>query len=559
MSAFSTPQALQEYREKLNTERGDELQIISLCGGTGCTACGSEGVAETFKEELKKHALDGRVRLRLTGCQGFCERAPLVHFSADDTLYQKVAQEDVADIVDKTVKEGECLDKFLLDDPETGEKYRTRNENPFFKNQTPTLLGGTWAVDPTSIDDYIAIGGYAALTKAFELGPEKIIEEVKLSHLRGRGGAGFPTGKKWETCRNVTSDKRYVICNANEGDPGEFMDRFLLEGNPHAVIEGMIIGAFAIGSDEGYIYIQKTYGLATRRLQIALDAARDHGLLGKNILGTGFSFDISINLGGGAFVCGESTALMASIEGKVGVPRAKHIHTVESGLNGKPSNLNNVETWANIPHIIEKGGAWFKSVGTEGSTGTKIVSLTGKVKNTGLVEVPMGTSLEDLINNLGGGVKDGRAFKAVQTGGPSGACLPKEKLNVPLDFDSLWEEGSMMGGGIIVMDDENCMVDIDKHNLGFLKSESCGKCSACREGLRRLHELVTDISEGRGTEETTRKIEKIAETVTSTALCALGTTATNSVISTLKYFKDEYEAHIVDKKCTAGVCKMTHS
>jgi len=388
------------------------------------------------------------------------------------------------------------------------------------------------------------------------MGGDAVLDEVKKATLRGRGGGGFAAGRKWETCRNAPSDKRYVICNADEGDPGAFMDRSILEGNPHSVIEGMIIGAFTIGSDEGYVYVRHEYPLAVERLGMAIHQAREKGFLGENILGTGFNFDIKINRGGGAFVCGESTALMASIEGKVGEPRAKHIHTVVSGLNDKPSNLNNVETWANVPLIIEKGSDWYTSIGTKGSPGTKIFSLVGKVNNTGLVEAAMGMTLREIIYDVGGGIVGGKEFKAVQTGGPSGGCLPKEKLDLAVDFDTLWDEGSMMGsGGMIVMDERTCMVDVAKYFLGFLKFESCGKCTTCREGIRRLHELVTDITEGKGTEDTIKLIEELSDTVEAGSLCALGTTAINPVRSTLQLFRAEYEAHVKDGKCPAGVCK----
>ncbi len=555
MGKIASLKALKTYRGKLAKARPKDQKAIAICAGTGCRANGAQKVVAAFEKELDKQGLKEKVQLRPTGCQGFCERGTLVQFLPEGMLYERVKAEDVKQIVTKTVKGGNVLEKFLYEDSETKKKIKLAKDIPFFKHQQRELLGKNLQIDPNSIDDYIAIGGYSALAKAFEMGPDDVLDEIKKSGLRGRGGGGFPTGRKWETCKNASSDKRYVICNANEGDPGEFMDRFLLEGNPHSVIEGMIVGALTVGSDEGLIYIQQVYSLAIERLGMALHQAREKGLLGENILGQGLNFDIKIIKGGGAFVCGESTALMASIEGKVGEPRAKHIHTVVSGVNDKPSNLNNVETWANVPAIIEKGSDWYASIGTEGSKGTKILSITGKVNNTGLVEVPMGTTIQELVNDMGGGIPGGKAFKAVQVGGPSGGYIPKEKQDIQIDFDKLWEEGSMMGGGVIVLDEDTCMVDMDKHFLNFLKFESCGKCTTCREGLRRLHELVIDITEGKATEATIPRMEKIADTVEATALCALGTTSTNPIRTSLKFFREEYEAHVKDKKCPAGVCK----
>jgi NADH-quinone oxidoreductase subunit F len=555
MAKLDSIKALDAYRAALLKDRPKDMKVVAVCAGTGCNAYGSRNVVAAFKEELEKQGVKD-VALRPTGCHGFCERGTLVLFHPDGVLYQRVKPENVAEIVEKTVKGGEYLEKYFYEEPVTKIKHKFEKDIPFYKHQNRLILGKNGHIDPTSIDDYIAEGGYAALAKALDMGADKVLDEVKKANLRGRGGGGFPAGRKWETCRNAPSDKRYIICNADEGDPGAFMDRSVLEGNPHSVIEGMIIGALTIGSDEGFVYVRHEYPLAVERLGIALQQAREMGFLGKNILGSGLNFDIKINKGGGAFVCGESTALMASIEGKVGEPRAKHIHTVVQGLYNKPSNLNNVETWANVPLIIDKGADWYTSIGTKGSPGTKIFSLVGKVNNTGLVEAPMGMTLRQIIFDVGGGIVGGKKFKAVQTGGPSGGCLPAEKLDLAVDFDTLWEEGSMMGsGGMIVMDDRTCMVDVAKYFLGFLKFESCGKCTTCREGIKRLHELVTDICEGRGTEDTIKAIEDLSETVEAASLCALGTTAVNPVRSTLKLFKDEYIAHIKDKKCPAAVCK----
>jgi NADH:ubiquinone oxidoreductase subunit F (NADH-binding)/(2Fe-2S) ferredoxin/NAD-dependent dihydropyrimidine dehydrogenase PreA subunit len=556
MGRIRSPKELQSYREGLLAERSDSKKVIAVCCGTGCNASGARKVAQAFVDEIRKQGLEKQIDVRPTGCHGFCERGTLVLMHPEETLYTRVKPEDVPAIVEKTVRKGEIIAEHLYDDPVSGQKHAKEQEIPFYKHQKRLILGKNGLIDPTKIDDYIALGGYAALAKALEMGPDRVLDEVVRANVRGRGGGGFPAGKKWETCRNAKADKRYVICNADEGDPGAFMDRSVLEGNPHAVIEGMIIGAFTIGSDEGYVYVRHEYPLAVQHLTIALEQAREKGFLGKDILGTGFAFDVKINRGGGAFVCGESTALMASIEGKVGEPRAKHIHTVVAGLNGKPTNLNNVETWANIPLVIEKGADWYTKIGTKGSPGTKIFSLVGKVNNTGLVEAPMGMTMRQIIFDIGGGIPDGGEFKAVQTGGPSGGCLPASKLDLAVDFDSLWEEGSMMGsGGMIVMDDRTCMVDVAKYFLNFLKFESCGKCTTCREGIKRLHELVTEVTEGRATLGTIELIEELAATVEAGSLCALGTTAVNPVRSTLKFFRDEYLAHVSEKRCPAGVCK----
>ena len=444
----------------------------------------------------------------------------------------------------------------MFKDPSTKKKIIHEQDIPFYKLQQRLILGKNGLIDPTSFEDYLAIGGYTALEKAlFDMTPEEIINEVKKSGLRGRGGGGFPTGIKWESCRRHEGD-RYVICNADEGDPGAYMDRGLLEGNPHSVIEGMIIGAIAIGSHEGYVYVRHEYPLAVKILGMALQKLKEIGLLGKNILNSGFDFDIHISRGGGAFVCGESTALMASLEGKPGRPRAKYIHTVERGFRQNPSNLNNVETWANIPVIINKGSDWFASIGTEKSKGTKIFSLVGKVVNTGLVEVPMGTSLRTIIYDIGGGIPKKKKFKAVQTGGPSGGCIPEQFLDMGVDFDELTKVGSMMGsGGMIVMDQDTCMVDVARYFLDFLKEESCGQCNPCREGIKQMLVILTDICEGRGKEGDIELLEELGSMVQKFSLCGLGTTAPNPLLTTIRYFRDEYEAHIKDKKCPAGVCK----
>jgi NADH-quinone oxidoreductase subunit F len=472
-------------------------------------------------------------------------------------LYQRVKPEDAPKIIDETVLKGKVIESLLYEHPCTNQKIIHEEEVPFYQKQMRIIFGNNGSIDPTSVEDYIAVGGYRALPKALlTMTPENIIQEVKESNLRGRGGGGFPAGLKWESCRKAHGDIKYVICNADEGDPGAYMDRSLLEGNPHSVLEGMIIGAYAIGAHEGYVYVRNEYPLAVVNIGIAIEQTRELGLLGKNILGSGFDFDVKISRGGGAFVCGESSALVASIAGEVGEPRAKHIHLVESGLWDRPTNLNNVETWANVPVIILNGAKWYTRIGTEGSKGTKIFSLVGKVNNTGLVEVPMGITLREIVYEIGGGIPDGKKFKAVQTGGPSGGCIPESLVDLPVDFDRLTEVGSMMGsGGMIVMDESTCMVDLAKYFTNFLKDESCGKCTSCREGTRRMHEILTEITEGRGTIEHIDLLEELGWVTAEASLCGLGQTAPNPVLSTIRYFRDEYREHILNKRCPAKVCR----
>jgi len=451
----------------------------------------------------------------------------------------------------------DVVSRLLFADKATGAKVTRENDVPFYKKQQRLIIGNNGLIDPTKIEDYLAIGGYSALAKALKMSPDTIIDEIKKSGLRGRGGAGFPTGNKWETTRHAHGDVKYVIANGDEGDPGAFMDRALIEGNPHSVLEGMIIGAFAIGAHQGYMYIRNEYPLAVKNMGIALQAAEELGLLGKNILGSGFDLTIKIQRGGGAFICGESTALMASLEGKVGEPRAKYIHTSEQGLWNRPTNLNNVETWANVPLIITNGSAWYSQIGTKGSKGTKIFSLVGNISNTGLVEVPMGTPLREIVFDIGGGIPKGRKFKAVQTGGPSGGVIPESMLDIPVDFDELTKVGSMMGsGGMIVMDDKTCMVDMARYYTAFLEGESCGKCVPCREGLRQMCQILTGITEGRGKMEDIALLEEICATLVDAALCQLGASAPNPVMSTIRHFRAEYEAHIKEHRCPAGVCKI---
>jgi len=550
-------QDLEAFRNSIAEKRKVGKPCIAICSGAGCLALGCRGIIDATIKEIERQKLKAKVDIKTTGCPGFCEQGPLVIIYPQNILYTHVKVEDVVDIISKTVINGETVDRLLYTDPTTGRKFIHESEIPFYKKQKRLLLGNNSNIDPNSIEDYLALGGYSALAKAlFEMTPEQVTEEVKKSGLRGRGGGGFPAGRKWESCHNAPGEPKYVIANCDEGDPGAFMDRALTEGNPHNVLEGLIIAAYAIGSHEGYIYVRNEYPVAVENATIAIKQAEELGFLGKDILGSGFDFTVRINRGGGAFVCGESTALMASLEGKVGEPRAKYIHTVERGLWDKPSNLNNVETLANVPLIINKGADWFRTIGTEGSKGTKIFSLVGKVNNTGLVEVPMGMTLREVIYDIGGGIKEGKRFRGVQTGGPSGGVIPESMLDMPVDFDELTKAGSMMGSGaMIVMDEDTCMVDTAKYFLTFLEEESCGKCVPCREGVKRMRQILDDVTEGKGEEKDIELLERIAETLKDTSLCALGTTAANPVLSTLRYFKDEYEAHIKQKKCPAGVCK----
>jgi NADH:ubiquinone oxidoreductase subunit F (NADH-binding)/(2Fe-2S) ferredoxin/NAD-dependent dihydropyrimidine dehydrogenase PreA subunit len=557
MGRISSPQALEQFRNEILSKRDPNQPCITVCTGTGCHASGCHQVVEAFKKVLQDHSGGPQINLRMTGCHGFCEKGPLVVIHPQKILYQRVKPEDAPKIFQETILKGKILESLLYEHPTTGEKITHEDEVPFYKKQMRIIFGNNGNIDPAQIEDYLAVGGYRALAKALSsMKPEEIIQEVKKANLRGRGGGGFPAGVKWETCKKAPGDIRYVICNADEGDPGAYMDRSLLEGNPHSVLEGMIIGAYAIGAQEGYVYVRNEYPLAVINIGIAIEQARELGFLGKDIFGSGFNFDVKVSRGGGAFVCGESTALMASIEGNVGEPRAKHIHTVISGLWDRPTDLNNVETWANVPVIIDRGADWYTRIGTEGSKGTKIFSLVGKVNNTGLVEVPMGISLREIVYDMGGGIPGGKKFKAVQTGGPSGGCIPESLIDLPVDFDRLTEVGSMMGsGGMIVMDESTCMVDVAKYFTNFLKDESCGKCTSCREGTKRMHEILTEITEGRGTIEHVDLLEELGWVTAEASLCGLGQTAPNPVLSTIRYFRDEYREHIINKRCPAKVCR----
>ena len=536
--------------------------------GTTCIENNAFEIRELIAEELRKHNLQEEIRLVSTGCFGFCDSGPIILVQPDGVFYQRVTEKDVPFLVEEHFLKGRPVKKLMYTPPKDKVPIPKIVEIPFFNQQILVAMRNRGLIDPEKIDEYIARDGYTALAKVVtSMTPQEAIDEIKASGLRGRGGGGFPTGIKWESCRQAgekRGEDRYVICNADEGDPGAFMDRSIIESDPHSVIEGMIIGAYAIGSHQGYVYIRKEYPIALDRLHTALSQAREYGLLGEDIFGSGFAFDIEVHRGAGAFVCGESTALMASLEGRAGVPRAKYIHTVEYGLWNKPSCLNNVETWANIPVIINRGARWFTQIGTGdvsespwgGSKGTKVFSLTGKVNNTGLVEVPMGITLREIIFNIGGGIKKGKKFKMVQTGGPSGGFLPESLLDLPVDFDSLTEAGSMMGsGGMVVGDEDTCMVDMAKYFISFLVTESCGKCVPCREGLKRMKEILERISEGNGEMEDIERLEEIGFILENGALCGLGISAANPVLTAIRYFRDEYEAHIKEKKCPAGVCK----
>jgi NADH-quinone oxidoreductase subunit F len=553
---LSGPSDLAELRKEILSRRDPSKLCVTICSGTGCHAYGSEEVYQRFVSEIEKKGLQEKVDIRRTGCHGFCERGTVVVVFPEEICYLHVKPDDIPEIVATTLTEGKVIERLLYEDRD-GQKVVHEGDIPFYKHQSRIVFGNNRFIDPKNIEDYIALGGYNALAKALsEMTPGSVLDEVKKANLRGRGGGGFPAGVKWETTRNAPGDIKYVIVNADEGDPGAYMDRSLLEGNPHSVIEGLIIGAYAIGSHEGFVYVRQEYPLAVENTTIALEQARKYGLLGRNILGSGFDFDVKIHRGAGAFVSGESSALMTAIEGKVGEPRPKYIRTAVSGIWDRPSNLNNVETWATVPLIINKGADWFTGIGTKGSKGTKIFSLVGKVNNTGLVEVPMGMPLRDIIYKIGGGIRDGKKFKAVQTGGPSGGVIPERLLDTPVDFDELTKTGSMMGsGGMIVMDDTTCMVDVARYFLNFLSDESCGKCVPCREGIHRMLEILNRICAGEGRKGDIELLEEIAVAVQTSALCALGTTAPNPVLSTLRYFRDEYEAHIKEKRCPAGVCK----
>ncbi len=528
-----------------------------VCTGTGCVSNHAFDIKEALEQEIARHGLADEVAIVTTGCNGFCERGPIMVVQPENIFYQQLKEKDIPFLVEEHFLKGRPVQKLMYVPPKEEAAIPIMSDIEFFKHQLLVVLRNRGRIDPEKIDEYIAYDGYQAMGKALtEMTAEEILSEVKISGLRGRGGAGFPTGVKWEFCRNAYGNSKYLICNADEGDPGAFMDRSILEADPHAVLEGMVIGAKAIGAHEGFVYVRDEYPLALRRINLAIEQATEYGLLGKDILGTGFNFKLNVVRGGGAFVCGEETALIASIEGEVGRPRPRPPYPAEKGLWGKPTNNNNVETWANVPQIILRGGEWFASIGTEESKGTKVFSLVGKVNNTGLVEVPMGTTLRTIVFDIGGGIPKGKKFKAVQSGGPSGGCVPEELIDLPVDFEKLTEAGAIMGsGGLIVMDEDTCMVDVAKYFVEFLEEESCGKCTPCREGLKRLKEVLTLITQGKGEEYHLEMLDDIAMTMKEASLCQLGATAPNPVLTTLKYFRDEYEEHIYQRKCRARVCK----
>lgn len=530
---------------------------VLICAGTGCISSGSEKVGAALRKQLVEKGLDQEVKIVKTGCHGFCEMGPLVIIYPEGVFYVRVQETDVTDIVEEHLYKGRIVKRLLFKEQGASEGIQNYKDIDFYKKQMRIVLANCGHLDPEEINDYIAVGGYEALGKALTtMKAEEVIEEVKKSGLRGRGGGGFPSGIKWGFTRNAIGDKKYVICNADEGDPGAFMDRSVLEGDPHRVLEGMAICAYAIGADEGYIYVRAEYPLAIKRLRIAIKQAEELGLIGDNIFSTSFSFHIKIKEGAGAFVCGEETALMASIEGQRGTPRSRPPFPAISGLWGKPTNINNVETFANVPQIINNGADWYASIGTERSTGTKVFALTGRINHTGLAEVPMGITMREIIYDIGGGIQGGKKFKAVQIGGPSGGCLPEELLDMSVDYDSLLKVGAMMGsGGLVVMDETTCMVDISKFFLSFTQAESCGKCTPCREGTKRMLEILTRITEGQGREGDLELLEILAKNIKLTALCGLGQTAPNPVLSTLRYFRPEYESHIKEKRCPAGACQ----
>ena len=531
-------------------------RAILLCGGTGCISSNSLEIKEAFEKLVAAKNMEDKVSVNVVGCFGFCSQGPFVKIFPEDTLYRLVSLDDVDEIFTKDIMNGEIVERLLYVDPTTGEKVTKQDDITFYKKQKRVALHGGGVINPESIEEAMGYGAFQGLKKALTMQPQEVIDEILASGLRGRGGGGFPTGRKWQFALGSAADQKYVVCNGDEGDPGAFMDRSILEGNPYAVIEGMMIAGYAIGATEGYFYVRAEYPIAVKRLQNAINQMNEAGVLGENIMGSGFSFQAHIRLGAGAFVCGEETALLNSIEGKRGMPRPRPPFPAVKGLWGKPTVVNNVETLACVPYILREGAADFASCGTEKSKGTKVFALGGKVNNVGLVEIPMGTTLRELIYDIGGGIPDGKKFKAIQTGGPSGGCLTAEHLDEPIDFDNLVAKGSMMGsGGAIVMDEDNCMVDVAKFYMEFICDESCGKCSPCRIGTKRMLEILTRITEGKGTMQDLEELEELSATVKANSLCALGQTAANPVVSTLTHFRDEYIAHIVDKNCPAKVCK----
>ena len=559
MASIHTAQELDIWRESLTAKADTDLPLITVCGGTGCRVYGSEKVWTTFQDELTNQKANARLNydVKVTGCHGFCEKGPLVVIRPQGIMYTNVKLSDVAEIVNETIVKNTVIERLLYVDPQTDEDIKYEKDVTFYKHQHRLILDLNGLLDPSRIEEYISLDGYNSLKKVLtSLSPDDVIEEMKKSGLRGRGGAGFPTGLKWELCRQQPGDVKYVICNADEGDPGAYMDRSIMEGNPHLVLEGMIIGAYAIGANQGYVYIRNEYPLAVKHLRQAISQAEEVGLLGENILDSGFAFSVKIKLGSGAFVCGEETALIASIEGQIGEPRPRPPYPAEFGLWGNPTNINNVKSWASVPIIVDKGSDWYSSIGTETSKGTVIFSVVGNINNTGLVEVPIGISLRELIFDIGGGIPDGKSFKAAQIGGPSGGCIPADHLDVEIDYESLQSLGAIMGsGGLVVADEGTCMVDFAAYFMRFTQEESCGKCVPCRVGTKAMLETLERICAGDGRSGDVEYLIELGEEIKRSSLCGLGQTAPNPVLSTIRYFQDEYEAHIEDATCPAGVCK----
>ncbi len=557
MRKITHPNELDQWKEKILSDRDSVKRRIVISSGTCGQASGSLQIIEAFNQELEKRSLQKDIRLEITGCHGFCEMEPNIIIYPEGIFYKQLKPENVPEIIEETILQKKVITSLAYEDSKTHHKIIHQEEIPFYQKQKRLLTENNFRINPTRIEDYIALNGYQSLAKVlFDMSAEKVIEEIKASGLRGRGGAGFPTGKKWDICRQILSNEKYIICNADEGDPGAYMDRSLLEGNPHSVIEGMIIGAYAIGASAGFIYVRKEYPLAIENLTIALNQAIKYGFLGDSILGSEFRFDIHVVQGAGAFVSGEETSLIASIEGKRAFPRQRPPFPAQEGLWGKPTNINNVETWANVPYIILNGSEWYANIGTEKSKGTKIFSLVGKINNTGLVEVPIGIKLKEVIYDVGGGIKNNKKFKAIQTGGPSGGCIPAGMLDLPVDYETLTQAGSIMGsGGMIVMDEDTCMVDVARYFLEFTQEESCGKCVPCRVGTRQMVDILTRITKGQGEKGDIERLKELANTVKTGSLCGLGQTAPNPVLTTLRYFQDEYEAHIERKSCPAHVCQ----
>jgi NADH-quinone oxidoreductase subunit F len=557
MSMLHSVNELEELRTACRSARDPKKPCLTVCAGSGCSASGANEVVAALQKALEKSGMADQIDVRSTGCHGFCERGPVMLVWPEGIFYNKVLPPDAAAIVASVTNGHKPVERLLYEDPVTKQRILHEHEVPFYARQQRILFGNNGQIDPKSLEDYLRVGGYTALAKVVtKFTPEMVVSEVLRSGLRGRGGAGFPTGKKWEMMRAQAATPKYIICNADEGDPGAFMDRSLLEGNPQSVIEGMIIGSFALGANQGFVYVRAEYPLAVVHLRAAIQQAEEYGLLGDNILGSGHSFRLKIVQGAGAFVCGEETALIASIEGKVGEPHPRPPFPAQQGLWNKPTIINNVKTWASVPQIINRGADWYSSIGTEKSKGTMVFSLVGKINNTGLVEVPMGITIREMIEDIGGGIPNGKQFKAVQIGGPSGGCIPASLIHLPIDYEALTQAGSMMGsGGMVVMDEDTCMVDVARYFMEFLEEESCGKCFPCREGTQRMHEILKRICAGQGTDADLDLLTDLCWVVKETSLCGLGQTAPNPVLTTLRYFRDEYMAHVRDKKCPAKVCK----